>query len=69
MRYVNARLDEYDREEAYRIYISKSLQLIPQSKWLAKGYDELLNPKPEDSLTGEEIVLDVMKRAGLQFEV
>jgi hypothetical protein len=68
LRYVNARLDEYDREEAYRIYISKSLQLIPQNQWLSKSYNELLNTnKPVDNRSGKEIAIDVMKKAGLHF--
>ena len=61
-------MDEHNREEAYRIYISKSLQLNPQNKWLEKDFYSLLNPKAEDDRTSNEIALDVMKRAGLHFE-
>ena len=68
MRYVEARFNEYNREEAYRIYASRSLQLIPQSKHLIKGYLDFVYPKEEDTRSGDEIVQDVMNGAGLRFE-
>lgn len=68
MRYVEARVDEYQREEAYRIYISKSLQLIPQSKYIPKDYRDLINPPKVDKMSGDDIVIDIMKKAGLKFE-
>ena len=70
MRYVEARIDEYNREEAYRIYISKCLQLVPQQKYVQSSYTDILKSmyeKPE-TRTGDEIVTDIMKRAGLKFE-
>lgn len=68
MRYVEARFDEYQREEAYRIYISKSLQLAPQGKWLQASYREMIKPKKIDNRSGDDIAMDIMKRAGLKFE-
>ena len=70
MRYVEARIDEYNREEAYRIYISKCLQLVPQQKYMNMAYTDMIKSmyeKPE-TRTGDEIVTDIMKRAGLKFE-
>lgn len=69
MRYVEARFDEYQREKAYRIYVTKSLQLIPQSKYITKSFEETMNPKKVDTRSGDQIVMDVMKLAGLKFEV
>lgn len=69
MRYVEARLDECQREETYRIYVTKSLQLFPQNKYLQASYQETVDPpKDIDTRTGDEIVFDIMKRAGLTFE-
>lgn len=70
MRYVEARLDEYQREEAYRFYLGKSLQLIPQNKWLKNDYFYFVNleKKPRESRSGDQIAADIMKRAGLHFE-
>ena len=67
MRYVNARLEEERREEAYRIYVTKSLQLIPQNKCLTKDYEDFINPKKIDNRSGEEIATDIIKRANLHF--
>ena len=68
MRYVEARLEEYNREEAYRIYVTGSLQLIPQNKYIGISYIDMLKPKDEISKTGDEIIMDIMNRAGLRFE-
>jgi len=69
MRYVEARIDEYNREEAYRIYVSTSLQLIPQNKCLQKSYREIIDDSKRvvDTRSGDEIVADVMLHAGLKF--
>lgn len=67
MRYVEARIDEYNREEAYRIYVTKSLQLVPQNSYITTPFTDILEPKKVDNRTGEEIVTDVMKHAGLKF--
>ena len=62
-----ARYEEYDRERAYRIYVTKSLQLIPQNKYITVEFAEALNPHDTDNRSGEEIVIDVIKNAGLTF--
>ena len=67
MRYVDARLDEYQREEAYRIYVTNSLQHAPRGQSLTKSYYELIHPAKKDTRSGDEIALEVIKRAGLNF--
>lgn len=67
MRYVEARFDEYQREEACRIYVTRSLQLSPQGKYLQVTYTDMLEPQKIDTRTGDQIVLDTMKAAGLKF--
>lgn len=62
-----ARYEEYDRERAYRIYVTKSLQLIPQNKYITVEFAEALNPNNIEDRSGEEIVIDVIKNAGLTF--
>lgn len=69
MRYVLARLNERDREEAYRIYVTKSLQLNPQNQWLSIDFYDILNKREEiDTRSGDEIASDIIKLAGLRFE-
>lgn len=67
MRYVEARFDKYQREEAYRIYVTRSLQLAPQGKNLVKTYEEILKPENNDTRSGDEIAKDVILKAGLKF--
>ena len=55
------------RELTYRIYITNSLYYMAENKQIAQKYYDIINPRPEDHRTGDEIALDVMKRAGLSF--
>lgn len=66
MRYVEARIDEFDREEAYRIYVTRSLQLAPQDGYIEESYYDIMHNKI-DTRNGDEIAIDIMTRAGLNF--
>ncbi len=68
MRYVEARIEEFSRDEAYRIFVTTSLQLAPQSKYVSKSYSELVDPKNEEKRTGDEIAKDIFEKAGLKFK-
>lgn len=67
MRYVEARLDDYQRELAYRSYVTKSLQLIPQNSYITTTFDEIMHPEKIDTRSGDDIAADVIKNAGLTF--
>lgn len=67
MRYVKARLEKEQRDEAYRIFVCDSLQLMPQNKYISKRYSDLINKDKEPQKSGDEIVLDIMSRAGLKW--
>lgn len=68
MRYVEARITEYNREEAYRFYITKSLQLAPQNKYISSSFSDIINKKSISNKSADEIVLDIFNKAGLKFE-
>ena len=59
-------MEQTNRDEAYRFYVTRSLQLAPQNKYISATYDELLKPKKVDNRTGDEIAADIIKRAGLK---
>lgn len=61
MRYVNARADEQSREQTYRIFVTESLRMLPQQKYIAKSYIELLKPVKVETRTGEQVADDVAK--------
>ena len=46
-------------------YICKSLQLIPQGKYLSEDIYSMFENKPKKERTAKEIVDDVVKKAGL----
>ena len=68
MRYVEARIEENYRDEAYRIYVTRSLQLAPRGESLVASYNDIINPKKQDTRTGDEIARDIISRAGLRLE-
>lgn len=50
---------------AYRFYVTDSLRFIPQSKYTTKSFYDMLYSKEEEEKTAEEIVQDVVQKAGL----
>lgn len=67
MRYVLARIEQDTREETYRIYVTRSLQLAPRGESLVSNYTELISQEPKETKTGDEILIEVMTKAGLSF--
>lgn len=59
MRYVKSRFVIYDREEAYRIYVTKALELYGK---LNVSYLDLF--KPKETRTGDEIIESFKKGLG-----
>lgn len=59
-------MEEFRRDETYRIFVTESLRLAPQAK-ISKPYREFVNPKKIDTRSGDQIVIDTMKKAGLKF--
>lgn len=49
----------------YRVYVSDALYWHGQNKTLNKRWVELIEKKPVDMRTPEEIAADIIKRAGL----
>ena len=56
-----------ERNNSRRItsYICKSLQLIPQGKYLSEDIFSMFEDKPKKERTAKEIVEEVVERAGL----
>lgn len=69
MRYVKARVDEHNRDEAYRLFVTENLRLAPQQKYMRYNWVDFLKEinNPTLQKTCEEIVVDVMIKAGLKF--
>ena len=72
MRYAVARYKTYQREVAYRIYVTDCLRMMAENTarfakgtYVKKRYADFLQKPAKDNRTGEEIVADVVKKAGL----
>ena len=56
------------KDTAYRVYVTDCLKLIAENTGnisLKLRYYDIINPKKVDNRTGDEIVADIIKRAGL----
>ena len=73
MRYVIARFNQHQRDLAYRIYVTDCLRIISENtskmgggSYITAKFADIINPKPVDNRTGEEIAADIIKRAGIE---
>lgn len=73
MRYVIARFNQHQRDLAYRIYVTDCLRIISENtakmgggSYITAKFPDIINPKPVDNRTGEEIAADIIKLAGIE---
>ena len=73
MRYAMARYQSQQRDLAYRVYVTDCLRMVTENTAKISGgayitvkLSDILNPKPVDNRTGEEIAADIIKRAGIE---
>ena len=73
MRYAIARYQSQRRDLAYRIYVADCLRIISENtakvgggSYITAKLADIINPKPADNRTGEEIAADIIKRAGIE---
>ena len=59
-------MHQHEQEEtAYRVYVTESLRLIPQQKYLSKGFAGIISPVEDKHVDAVEIIDDIVSRAGL----
>ena len=73
MRYATARFNQHQRDLAYRIYVTDCLRMatentakMSQGSYTAVRFYDIINPKPVDNRSGNEIAADIIKRAGIE---
>lgn len=73
MRYAMARFNQHQRDLAYRIYVTDCLRIISENtakmgggSYITAKFADIINTKPVDNQTGEEIAADIIKRAGIE---
>ena len=67
-----SKVSQQSKDTAYRVYVTDSLKLIAENtanfakgRYMKDRYYDAIRPAKEDTRTGDEIVEDIMKRAGL----
>lgn len=70
---MKARYEQYQRDVAYRIYVSDNLRIIGENtaknvagSYIPKRYRDLLKKTPEDNRTAEQIIADTIAGAGIE---
>ena len=73
MRYAMARYQSQQRDLAYRIYVTDCLRIISENtakvgggSYITAKFADIINPKPDEKRTGEELAADIIKRAGIE---
>ena len=63
-----SKANQQAKDTAYRVYVTDCLKLIAENTGnisLKLRYYDIIQPKKADTRTGDEIVADIIKRAGL----
>ena len=63
-----SKANQQAKDTAYRVYVTDCLKLIAENTGnisLKLRYYDIIHPKKSDNRTGDEIVADIIKRAGL----
>ena len=63
-----SKANQQAKDTAYRVYVTDCLKLIAENTGnisLKLRYYDIIQPKKVDERTGDEIVADIIKRAGL----
>lgn len=63
-----SKANQQAKDTAYRVYVTDCLKLITENTGnisLKLRYYDIIQPKKADTRTGDEIVADIIKRAGL----
>ena len=73
MRYAMARYQSQQSDLAYRIYVADCLRIISENtakigggSYITAKFADIINPKPVDNRTGEEIAANIIKLAGIE---
>lgn len=60
-----AKCQQDDEEFSFRVYMTEIVRLRGENKTLRKSWLDIIDPKPVDNRSGDEIAMDVIKKTGL----
>lgn len=59
-------IEQLEQEQLFRVYVAESVRLMAQDKYLTASYYDLIKPKRKaDKRSAQEIVDDIVEKAGL----
>lgn len=59
---MRARIEQDFEEHTYRQYMTEILRLRGENKTLTKSWMDIIDPKPVDNRSGDEIARDFVQR-------
>ena len=72
--YCVSAFSQYQKELLYKVYVTDTLRHINEAvsridggAYMSKRYYDIINPTQEEELSGDEIAMDIIKRAGLRI--
>lgn len=65
MRYLNYRIQADEEQFSYRAYMTDAFRLMGENMAPSQRWADLFLEEQKDTRSGDEIVLDVLKRSGL----
>jgi len=63
---VRAKYTEDDEHMAYRVYVTESLRLQGENKYIQRSWLDIINSKPTDNRSAGEIADDFIRRHELR---
>ena len=56
---------QIEEEMLFRAYVSESLRLTPQNKYLTTAYSDLIKPRKRERGDPKQVAAEIIKKAGL----
>lgn len=70
---IKRQAEDQVEDQAFKIYVAECLRVITENtakmsggSYISASFADILNPKPVDNRTGEEIVAEIIQKAGLE---
>ena len=75
VRYVCSKLEQINKEQAYRFYIANAVQMISENtaravsggRYISMSLADLLNPQPVEERDGLDIAKEIAAKVGLEI--
>ena len=59
---MRAKCEQDDEERSFRLYMTEIVRLRGENKTLTKSWLDIIDPKPVDDRSGDEIAMEFVRR-------